>query len=346
MKTRHKMRWLVGVLATMLVSGLLVSACGDSDTGGSGGESGGITEVKNGTQAWIGYGPMFIAESQNLGEPYGVAVKPVMFSTDQDQESGFASGKFPTSNHALNNYLRMAELGIDFTIVQMEDMSNEADAIVSCDPSITSINDLRGATVAYEEFATSDVLFRYALKQAGIDFDEIKYSPIPATDAGTAAVAGRVQVAVTYEPYLQAALKEGKDCKIIYTAGERPGLISDALAVTNDFLGSNEDAVTGTVAAWGDAVDFYDQNTKEAQGIIAKAVGEKPAGLGPSFKAIEFFDLDRSQKFFEEDFETLWNELGQIMVDQGQIKEIPDYKKYLNTDITQQAIDMRAKSGE
>ena len=43
--------------------------------------------------------------------------------------------------------------------------------------------------------------------------------------------AGRVDVAVTYEPYLQAALEEGDNCEIIYTAAERPGLISDALAV-------------------------------------------------------------------------------------------------------------------
>ncbi|MEZ5073246.1 MAG: ABC transporter substrate-binding protein [Solirubrobacterales bacterium] len=168
----------------------------------------------------------------------------------------------------------------------MEDFSLTADAIVSCNPQIKSIDDLAGAKVAFEEFSVSDVLFRYALEQAGISFDDIEYVPIPAADAGTAAVAGRVDVAVTYEPYLQAALEEGDNCKIIYTAKERPGLISDALGFSTEFTESNPDAVIGVMQAWDDAVDFYNSDTEEAQAIIAKAVGEKPDALGPSFKGI------------------------------------------------------------
>ena len=45
--------------------------------------------------------------------------------------------------------------------------------------------------------------------------------------AGAAAIAGRVDAAVTYEPYLTVALKQGKGFHLIYTAGQRPGIISD-----------------------------------------------------------------------------------------------------------------------
>ena len=91
--------------------------------------------------------------------------------------------------------------------------------------------------------------------------------------------------------------------------------------------------------AWGDAVDFYNSNPEEAQAIIAKAVGEKPEALGPSFKGIKLFDLQQSQDFLENDYEGLWGDIGQIMLDQGQIKEVPDVNDYLNTDLGQQALD-------
>ena len=298
-----------------------------------------MTPVSIGTQPWIGYGPLWIADEKGFDKDHGVDIKMVNFSTDQDLESGFASGKLQGASNANNTYIRLADLGIDFKVVLMEDFSLTADAIVSCDPAIRSINDLEGASVAYEEFSVSDVLFRYALKQAGISFDSIDYTPIPATDAGTAAVAGRVDVAVTYEPYLQAALKEGNDCKIIYTADERPGLISDALGFEPGFAESNPDAVVGVMQAWGDALDFYKSNPDEAKAIIAKAVGEKPEALAPSFDGIRLFDQQQSQDYLNDDYEGLWNDIRAIMKEQGQIKTEPDVNDYLDPELGQQALD-------
>ena len=331
----------VGAGALTLLATLLLAACGgdDSTTATSGDGSGGVTEVGIGTQPWIGYGPLWIADAKGFDTDHGVDIKLVNFSTDQDLETGFASGKFQGASNANNTYIRLASLGVDFTVTLMEDFSLSADAIVSCNPDIQSINDLAGAKVAFEEFSVSDVLFRYALNEAGISFDDIEYVPIPAADAGTAAVAGRVDVAVTYEPYLQAAVNEGDNCKIIYTAEERPGLISDALGFSSDFADSNPDAVIGVMQAWDDAVDFYNTDTEEAQAIIAKAVGEKPDALTASFDGIKLFDLQESQDFLENDYASLWGEIGDIMVDQGQIEEVPDVNDYLNTDLGQQALD-------
>src|SRR5918996_5131907 len=215
----------LGVSAALaLLLALLVAACGgdddESDTAAEGG--GEVTEVAIGTQPWIGYGPFWIADDQGFDTDHGVDIKLVNFSTDQDLESGFASGKFQAANNANNTLIRLADLGLDYKIVLMEDFSLEADAVVSCNPDIRSIEDLadqEGISVAFEEFSVSDVLFRFALNEAGLEFENIDYSPIPAADAGTAAVAGRVDVAVTYEPYLQAAVKEGDNCEVIYTAG-------------------------------------------------------------------------------------------------------------------------------
>lgn len=338
---------LAGVIAALVASMALLGACNDSaeESDSSGDEgSGTTTEVSIGTQPWIGYGPLWVADEKGFDTDNGVDIKLVNFSTDADLESGFASGRFQAANNANNTLIRLADLDLDFKIVLMEDFSLDADAIVSCNPEIRSIDDLEGAKVAFEEFSVSDVLFRYALNEAGIDFETIDYVPIPAADAGTAAVAGRVDVAVTYQPYLQAAVDEGENCEIIYTAGENPGLISDALAINSEFAESDPEAVSGVLRAWGDAVDFYEQNPEEAQAIIAKNVGSKPDELASTFAGVELFDLQKSQDYLESDYEQLWNDIRQILVDQGQLEGEPDVNDYLDTSFGEQALS--GSSGE
>ncbi len=331
----------LGALLGLLVAlAFFVAACGDDDDESDDAASGGgeVTEVSIGTQPWIGYGPFWIADDQGFDTDHGVDIKLVNFSTDQDLESGFASGKFQAANNANNTLIRLADLGLDYKVVLMEDVSLEADAVVSCNPDIKSIEDVEGAKVAFEEFSVSDVLFNYALTEAGLDIDSIDYVPLPAADAGTAAVAGRVDVAVTYEPYLQAAVEEGDNCKIIYTAAENEGLISDALAVNSEFAESDPDAVVGVLQAWGDAVDYYNENPEDAQAIIAENVGESPKALGPSFEGVELFDLQQSQDFLENDYEALWNDIRTIMFDQGQIESEPEVSDYLDTSFGEQAL--------
>lgn len=330
----------LGVVVLAMLTALLLAACGDDgdETSAEGGESETMTEVGIGTQPWIGYGPWWIAEEQGFDKDNGIDIKLVNFSTDQDLETGFASGKFQMANSATNDLIRLADLGIEYKMPLMEDFSLEADGILSCDPGIQSIEQLEGAKVAYEEFSVSDVLFRYALGQAGISHDTIDYVNLPPSDAATAAVAGRVDVAVTYQPYLQAAIEEGEDCQVIYTAAERPGLISDGLAVQAQFAEENPDAVVAALQAWGDAVDFYEENTKEAQAIIAENVGSNPGELRETFDGVELFGLAESQEFLGNEYEALWNDIKAIMDEQGQLEGDPQVSDYLDTSFGEQAL--------
>jgi NitT/TauT family transport system substrate-binding protein len=327
------------LLALMALTAATLGACGDDDDDSESAEGGAVTEVAIGTQPWIGYGPFWIADEQGFDTDNGVDIRLVNFSGRQELESGFASGKFQGANSATNDLIRLADLGVEYVIPLMEDFSLDADGVLSCNPDIRSIEDVEGASVAFEEFSVSDVLFRYALDQAGVDFETIDYVPLPPSDAASAAVAGRVDVAVTYQPYLGTAVDEGDDCKVIYTAGENPGLISDALAISTELAESEPEAVVGVLRAWGDAVDYYNSNTKDAQAIIAEKVGSKPEELATTFKGVELFDLQQSVDYLENDYEALWNEISTILVGQGQIDSEPSLGDYLDTSFGSDALE-------
>lgn len=287
--------------------------------------SAGPTVIRMGIEPWIGYGPWWIVIAKGYDRKYGVQIKASTFTTDADINSAFAAHRIDAENLATHTGVRFLGSGVSLKFVLFEDVSLTADAMLA-GPRIHSVKDLKGKKVAYEEGTTSDLLLRYALAKNGMSIKDIKVVPIPAADAGAAAIAGRVDAAVTYEPYLTVALKQGKGFHLIYTAGQRPGIISDLLAVDPGFARAHPDAIVGALRAWGDAMAFYRSHTAEAQAIIAKKVGAKPADLKESFRGVQLYALKQSLGFMQRQWLPLAKQVTAVLKTQGSLKSQPDVK--------------------
>ena len=295
------------VLAAALVLG--VAACGSSG-GGSGEVSEGSIPskpesglIKMGIEPWIGYGPWYIAEKEGLFKKQGLEVEIINFSTDADREAAFVGGKTDVSNVPSQVALLLAQQSIPAKMVLLEDESLTADAVLAKAP-VTSIKDLKGQKVAYEEGTTSDILINYALEQEGMSIGDIEKVPVPAANAGNAALAGQVGAAVTYQPYIAAVLNKDPAFKEIYAAAEDPGLISDGLMVSNDMIEKKPGQVAALLRVWGEAIEFYEQNKEEAQEIITAADGAEPGSLATSFEGVKLYGLAENQKLLPGEFTT------------------------------------------
>jgi NitT/TauT family transport system substrate-binding protein len=287
---------------------LAVAGCGSDDDGGdSNGSAAKIPSkpesgtFRMGIEPWLGYGPWRIAEQNGLLKRNGVDVKITNFTTDDQINAAFAARKLDGTNIATHTALRFAAQGLPIKIVLLEDVSTKADAIVA-GPGIASIADLKGKKVAFEEGTTSDILLRYALSQNGMSIDDVKKVPLPAADAGAAALAGRVDAAVTYEPYLTTALKRDKRFKLLYTAGEKPGLISDVLVVSEDTLKQRPGQILALVKSWNEALQAYKKDPDGGQAIITKSVGAKPGDLKTAFEGVTFYDLAANRTQLDGEF--------------------------------------------
>jgi NitT/TauT family transport system substrate-binding protein len=175
-------------------------------------------------------------------------------------------------------------------VVALLDVSTTADAIIA-DDTVATVADLKGKPVAYEEGTTSDILLNYALAQVGMSTADIQRVPMPAADAGAALIGGRVPVAVTYEPYLSLAMLQDPGVKLLFTAGENPGLISDVLVVREQVLEERPGQVAALLRAWDQAYAAYQDNMEEGRAIIAEAVGATPEDLATAFEGVEFYSL-------------------------------------------------------
>ncbi|MFO3796281.1 MAG: ABC transporter substrate-binding protein, partial [Anaerolineales bacterium] len=208
--------------------------------------------------------------------------------------------------------------------------SYQADAILA-PKSISSMKDLVGKTVAYEEGSTSDLLLNYGLAHHGLSLADIQPVPMPAADAGSALIAGQVQVAVTYEPYISAALAENPDLTLLYTAAERPGLISDVLIVSSKFARQNPNAVRALLKVWDEAMAFYKSNPEEAKAIIARAVGSSPEELKTAFDGVRFYDLSENRAELGGEFLSVMQDVAEVSKSLGLIEQIPDLKAIVDT---------------
>lgn len=266
---------------------LLTTACaGSADPAASDSQT---TTVGMAVQPWLGYGPWYIAEENGYFADQGVDVEITNFMNDADMTAAFASGRVQVANAASHSALQLIEQGLDVSIVLLLDASLQADAVLS-DGSVSSVADLKGKSVAFEEGSVSNLLLGYALQENGLTLDDITPVPMDPSEAATALLGGSVPVAVTYEPYISEARKAGT-FKKIFTASENEGLISDVLVVDNSFLKSNPEAVQHIVDAWGPSVDFLMSDPDAGRSIIAKNVGSDVESLETAFDGVKFFSL-------------------------------------------------------
>jgi NitT/TauT family transport system substrate-binding protein len=251
--------------------------------------------IKMGIEPWLGYGQWHIAAKKAYFKQVGLDdVEIINFNTDADINAALAAGQLQCGNIATHTAMNFIAAGLPLKIVALLDVSKTADAMVS-DGSVTDIKGLKGKQVAYEEGTTSDILLNYALSQNGMTIADIQKVPMPASDAGSALIAGKVPVAVTYEPYLTLAMQQSPKVKMIYSAGENPGLISDVFVVREEFLKEKPGQIVALLKAWDLALADYRKDTAGGRAIIAQAVGAKPEELATAFEGVVYYSLTENK---------------------------------------------------
>ncbi len=269
-------------------------------------------EITIGVQPWLGYGPWWIAAEKGYFEKHGVNVKVINFTWDADMGAAVSSGRLDVISAATNFLISLRNQNIDLQGFMVLDASYEADAILA-PKTVTSIKDLKGKAIAYEKGATSDLLLNYALKENGMKLADVKPVGMGASDAGLALIAGRVDIAVTYEPYISAALKHGNDHHVLYTAAEHPGLISDLAVSTGDFIKNNPEIIQSLILAWDDAVRYLNEHPEEGGKIIADAVKSPMDEFKVAFEGVRLYDLKGNAAILEGDFQQTMVDIAEIM---------------------------------
>ncbi|NLA57540.1 MAG: ABC transporter substrate-binding protein [Firmicutes bacterium] len=244
---------------------------------------------------WTGYAPLFLAQEKGFFAKHGLDVE---LSVTQDlgpRQQAFAAKRVDAMATAHDVQVQVAAAGIPLKIVWAFDDSYGGDGILA-KPEIKTIEDLKGKQVAFLRGSTSHFLLLTALSSVGMTEKDIIAVNMTAGDAGAAFVAGRVDAAVTWEPWLTQGSKSGGH--VLVDTKDFPGVIGDSISFHGDYVAKNPEAVQAFVKAMKDAMEYWHAHPEESNQIMANGMGITLDEFVATLEGLKLMDYQDNLAFF------------------------------------------------
>jgi NitT/TauT family transport system substrate-binding protein len=218
--------------------------------------------------------------------------------------------------------------GIDLKVVQVLDNSFGNDAIVA-KPGIDSVKGLKGKTVGTELATVDHFMLLKALAMNGMTEKDITYTNLTVGDAAAAFIAGKIDAAAIWQPWIAQIQREGKG-KVIFSSADIPGLIPDLAVFQKKVVDERPQDVQAAVKSYFEIVEFIRTNEDEAVAIMAKVVEQKPADYKAFLPGTKFFDLEQNLNAFakRDDDSSLYGSgktIADFLVSAEQLEKVPDF---------------------
>lgn len=294
------------ILITAIVTSLslLLTGCGGANSAStkttdskSTSENSFSGQVKIGVSSWIGFAPLFVAEEKGFFKKEGVDVKLETIQSATDRRTALAANRIQGFVSTVDTHIMTQAANIPIVQMLALDTSYGGDGIVAKN-DIKSIKDLKGKKVAIDTAGGASYFwFQYLLDKEGMKLSDVEAVNMSAGDAGAAFVGGKVDAAVTWQPWLTKA-KQTSFGHVLVSSQETPGLIVDSLAMREDFVKNNPKFVQGIVNAWFDALDYAKQNPDDANAIMAKSMGQTVEAFKAELPDVKFYDKAANKEYF------------------------------------------------
>jgi len=284
--------------------------------------------IKIGYSDWPGWVAWQVAKEKGLFAKNGVEVELVWFPIYTDSLTALNTGKIDANCSAWCDVIAPLAEGIKLKVVLVNDNSAGNDAIIA-KPGIKSVKDLKGKTVATELGTVEHFVLLQALAKNGMSEKDVEYKNLSVPDAAAAFIAGKVDAAGVWRPWINQIKNEGKG-SAVFTSKEMPGLIPDLLVFQEKVVTERPADVQKIVATWFDVLAFIKSNEKEAVAIMAKVVEQKPDDYLAFMPGTKFFDVKANLHAFEKrgDDSSLsgsGKKIAAFLKGLDLIKTIPDY---------------------
>jgi len=228
-------------------------------------------EITLGYSAWPGWFPLAVAEEAGIFDEVGLKVNLRYFADYIGSLDAMTAGRLDGNTQTLNDTMAGVAAGSDQVIVVVNDNSAGNDQII-CDASISSIDDLKGKTIAAEPGVVDHFLLLQGLATKGLTEDDVDFRGLP-TDAAAAAFAnGKFDCVGVFAPFTAEAIKR-PGSKVLFSSKDFPGTIPDHIVVSKDLIEENPQAVQKLVDAWYKTLDYIAANPDAATRIMADKAG-------------------------------------------------------------------------
>ena len=299
--------------------------------------------VKMGYSSWAGWWPWAIAEEEGLFEKNGANVELIWFDGYLASMEALASGQLDANCQTLNDTISFADAAVNGEVAVLVNDNSAGNDKVIVSSEINSVEDLQGKSVALEEGVVGDFLLTLGLEDAGLAREDVDIKNLETGAAATAFAAGQVDAFAGWVPFWETALsREGS--KELFSSEAYPGAIPDLLVVSQTLRDEQPDQVQALVNTWFDILAFMEENTEQANEIMAKRASVSADEFDLYLEGTRFFTLEENLEAFQAG-DTMTSmpyaaeQMAEFMVEVGFIPEAPDLEAVLDDQFVQAYAD-------
>jgi len=256
-------------------------------------------QIKVGVSDWTGWVAWYVAQSQGYFKRYGADVELIWFANYSDSISALSTGQLDANSQTWSDTLGPLAKGLPLKTVLVNDNSAGNDALM-VGADIRSFADLKGRTIALEQYSVSHFVLYTALARNHMSPRDVTVVNLSAGDAAAAFMSGRVDAAVVWNPWISQIESTGRG-RPLFTSKQMPGLIPDLLVAQSEALRDRDKRqdLVGMIRAWFDTVTFIHAHPDQAVKIMAKVVGMDPQRYKVFLPGTRFFDQAANREAFD-----------------------------------------------
>src|SRR5436189_653499 len=288
----------VGVVVIAAIVGALAIAAGGSgmQTPTSGYVAKGKVPIKLAFSTWNGYMALVIASKEGYYKKHGLNVSYTVIEDPVQRFNAFKAGSLNAIATTVDTFSRTYAKGIQSVEVLGLDASAGGDGIVA-DKSITTVEQLKGQKIAVSAGSTSQWLLAYVLSLHHLSLNDVQQIDLTSGDAGAAFAAGRVKVAVTWQPWLSRA-ETNPNGHVLVSTKQYPKIITDHVAFAPSFVKQHPGEVKAFIAAYTDAMSLIKKNPSKAFADVHDYLGQSAAEIKATMKDVPLWPLSQSKKYY------------------------------------------------
>ena len=227
---------------------------------------------------WVGFAPALVAQDLGYYEEEGLTVD---FRFEDDRANvmaAMARGDIDADMRTVGEHQGMPRTpDTTGTIIGTIDVSEGGDGLL-VDPSIETVADLEGKTVAIEPNIPARLLLQMELDKVGLTLDDVELREIATADTIAVMADPSVAAVGTYEPFLSQATTVLADRapKVLVSSADTPGLIIDIITARDEALAEDPEKFEAFLRGIYRAVDFANANPERFAELAAPYYGITP----------------------------------------------------------------------
>lgn len=243
---------------------------------------------------WAGHYPLLLARELGFLKARGVDVEILIPENTRQLLSDFAAGNYDGVCVSLGDMITLSRATPDIRMVLVSGESIGGDRILGRD-SPSRVDDVRGKRIGtslggFGELLVLRFAHRYRLSLGDIDLVHVDASEVPAR-----LVDGSIDYGHTWEPYVAQARQEG--FVEVFSSRDAPGLVLNGLICHGSVLRRQGAAIKALLAAWFEAVDWWNRNELDAEPILRRLLDGRTDQVAR--QAIQLFTLKENRERFQ-----------------------------------------------